>query len=165
MAYRSRSHRHPAHLRPRASPGIAALRVLDPEWSVDSPPPWSSLDVICWMLLWLLPAWVPALLLPAGAVARRRAFRRAKLLLELEGALSEIEVEQKQSRFDEPEVAGRSPGKMARFHASASGPRSRPLASTLVALAAVLPLALARRAARSGSPREPRGGTGYLSRV
>ncbi|EOD35918.1 hypothetical protein EMIHUDRAFT_227012 [Emiliania huxleyi CCMP1516] len=39
---------------------MAALRVLDPEWSVDSPP-WSSIDVI-WMLLWLLPAWLDGIL-------------------------------------------------------------------------------------------------------
>lgn len=119
---------------------IAALRVLDPEWSVDSPPPWSSLDVI-WMLLWLLPAWVPALLLPAGAVARRRAFRRAKVLLELEGALSEIEVEQKQSRFDEPEV--RKAVRQARWLAFTLLLLALALVPwpPLVALAAVLPLA------------------------
>ena len=118
---------------------IAALRVLDPEWSVHSPP-WSSLDVI-WMLLWLLPVWVPALLLPAGAVARR-AFRRAKLLLELEGALSDIEVEQKQSRFDEPEV--RKAVRQARWLAFTLlllALALVPWLPGLVALAAVLPLA------------------------
>ncbi|EOD33341.1 hypothetical protein EMIHUDRAFT_111908 [Emiliania huxleyi CCMP1516] len=94
------------------------------------------------MLLWLLPAWVPALLLPAGAVARRRAFRRAKLLLELEGALSEIEVEQKQSRFDEPEV--RKAVRQARWLAFTLLLLALALVPWLpafVALAAVLPLA------------------------
>ncbi|EOD05125.1 hypothetical protein EMIHUDRAFT_220219 [Emiliania huxleyi CCMP1516] len=124
----------------RQETSMAALRVLDPEWSVDSPP-WSSIDVI-WMLLWLLPVFVPALLLPAGAVARSRAFRRAKPLLELEGALSEIEVEQKQSRFDEPAV--RKAVRQARWLAFTLlllALALVPWLTAVAALAAVLPLA------------------------
>ncbi|EOD28826.1 hypothetical protein EMIHUDRAFT_114014 [Emiliania huxleyi CCMP1516] len=79
---------------------LAAMQVLDPDWRVHAPP-WSGED-IAWLLLWLSPVWLPALLLPA--VAARRAFRRTAVLLELESALSEIEVEQMRSRFHEKEV-------------------------------------------------------------